>query len=221
MFDRRVCRGSNYLHRSAIPDQQPTKPTPRRRGQRHGSLTSRPEGERQGTDATKTPEPVQGRQHADIQTMNYLEVLEARYEEKDQGMQTDPFLDRPDSPRFVPKKLGDHKQTQVEPGDLFDFDIEVEPILEVLVGKILDQSVMEVIEETELTAIRYKQDQFEQMRNVELAEAQRIEARETRLFEEKQRRKLQEKERLRVEAVTAKKLAARTAAKACLEGIVY
>jgi hypothetical protein len=48
-------------------------------------------------------------------------------------------------------------------GDLFDFDFEVEPILEVLVGKVLEQGLMEVLEEEELAAMRAHQEHFEQV----------------------------------------------------------
>lgn len=42
-------------------------------------------------------------------------------------------------------------------GDLFDFDLEVEPLLEVLVGKVLEQGLMEVLQEEELAAMRRHQ----------------------------------------------------------------
>ncbi len=53
--------------------------------------------------------------------------------------------------------------TQIENGDLFDFDLEVEPILEVLVGKVLEQGLMEVLEEEELAAMAAHQAHFEQV----------------------------------------------------------
>jgi len=40
---------------------------------------------------------------------------------------------------------------------LFDFDIEVKPILEVLVGKTVEQALMEVMEEEELASLRAQQ----------------------------------------------------------------
>lgn len=43
-------------------------------------------------------------------------------------------MDRPPSPIFVPQSSGDDVATQIEPGELFDFDLEVQPILEALVG---------------------------------------------------------------------------------------
>lgn len=47
--------------------------------------------------------------------------------------------------------------THTTPGDLFDFDLEVEPLLEVLVGKVLEQGLMEVLQEEELAAMRRHQ----------------------------------------------------------------
>ena len=40
---------------------------------------------------------------------------------------------------------------------LFDFDIEVRPILEVLVGKTVEQALLEVMEEEELASLRAQQ----------------------------------------------------------------
>ena len=60
-------------------------------------------------------------------------------------------------------------------GDLFDFDIEVKPILEVLVGKNMEQSLLEVMEEEELAHLRAQQRAFEELRNAELVEQQRLE----------------------------------------------
>lgn len=74
------------------------------------------------------------------------------------------------------------------PGDLFDFDLEVEPILEVLVSKVLEQGLMEVLEEEELSVMRAHQQHFEQIRSAELVAAQRLEAAERRKMEEKERR---------------------------------
>lgn len=68
---------------------------------------------------------------------------------------------------------------------LFDFDIEVKPILEVLVGKTVEQSLLEVMEEEELYNLRSQQRAFEELRNAELVEQQRLEEQERRHREEK------------------------------------
>lgn len=49
-------------------------------------------------------------------------------------------------------------------GELFDFDAEVEPLLEVLVGKVLEQALMEVLEEEEIAALQQHQAHFEAIR---------------------------------------------------------
>lgn len=51
------------------------------------------------------------------------------------GVQTDALLDRPPTPLFVPRPSGVDAVTQVAEGDLFHFDFEVAPVLDVLVGE--------------------------------------------------------------------------------------
>lgn len=68
---------------------------------------------------------------------------------------------------------------------LFDFDVEVKPILEVLVGKTVEQALLEVMEEEELANLRSQQRAFEELRNAELVEQQRLEEQERRHREEK------------------------------------
>ena len=54
----------------------------------------------------------------------------------------------------MPKKTGIDKITQIEDYDLFDYDREVQPILNVLLTKSVEQALLEVEEETELEEIR-------------------------------------------------------------------
>lgn len=68
---------------------------------------------------------------------------------------------------------------------LFDFDVEVQPILEVLVGKTIEQALIEVLEEEELAALREQQRKYIEIRASELAETQRLEEQERRLRSEK------------------------------------
>ena len=60
-----------------------------------------------------------------LQTESYLEELTDTVPEADMQTQTDAFLDRPATPMFVPAKMGVDATTQIEAGDLFDFDFEV------------------------------------------------------------------------------------------------
>jgi hypothetical protein len=70
---------------------------------------------------------------------------------------------------------------------LFDFDLEVEPVLEILVGKTVEQALIEVLEEEELEALRVQQRRFRELRASEKVEQQLLEKQDTRLHEEKVR----------------------------------
>jgi len=69
-------------------------------------------------------------------------------------IQTDEFQPKPATPPYVPKKTGIDKITQIEDYDLFSYDREVQPILNVLLTKTVEQAFLEVEEETELEEIR-------------------------------------------------------------------
>lgn len=66
----------------------------------------------------RSPEPVEGRKHIDVQTELYLEELSDRVEEAEVETQTDAFLDRPPSPLFIPAKTGVDVATQILEGEV-------------------------------------------------------------------------------------------------------
>nr|CCA27357.1 flagellar radial spoke protein putative [Albugo laibachii Nc14] len=156
-----------------------------------------------------TPPPVDGRAHSHIQTETYLEELCDRVPESHADTQTDTFANVPTPVPFVPTPSGIDACTQIEDGDLFDFDLEVEPILEVLVGKALEFGMLEVQEEDELSDIRRRQELFQHTRNAELTELQRLEAETKRKYLEKQRRIDQEQKRALEQAELEEKIASR------------
>ncbi len=131
-----------------------------------------------------SPEPVPGRLHMDIQTEKYVEILTDKPPESEQGVATEFYLDRPPVPLFQPRMPAKEccKATQIfdEDPELFDFDKEIEPMLNVLVSKTLEQARMLALEEEELRVMKFQQKEFEEVRNAELIEAQRLEAAETR-----------------------------------------
>ncbi|VDN13546.1 unnamed protein product [Dibothriocephalus latus] len=141
--------------------------------------------------------PVEGRQHVEVQTALYLEELADAVEQAETDCQTDPFLDRPPSPLFMPSKSGLDKATEILPDDLFFFEVEVRPILEILVGKTIEQALIEVLEEEELATIRDQQ-----------------------LREEKERRMKQHLEFSARRKELAEKLAARAFSKMYMEPLV-
>ncbi len=106
--------------------------------------------------------------------------------------------------------------TQINPGDLFDFDFEVGPLVDVLVGRTLEQSLAEVAQERELAAIRRRRAEFEAVRGAEMAEVQRMESEVKRRFAEKTRRVEQEAQRVAREAAVREKIAAAAFARSYL-----
>lgn len=118
--------------------------------------------------------------------------------------------DRPPSPIFVPQPRGIDMATQVEDGDLFDFDVEVEPILQTLVGSTLEKSLAEVIEELDLEEELQARDVFELVRVSERLECERVQLSDTRKEAERQRREVQNVKHQEEASVSVKKSAAST-----------
>ncbi|CAH8644858.1 unnamed protein product [Dicrocoelium dendriticum] len=155
-----------------------------------------------------------------VQTGLFLEELTEQIEQDDFATQTDYFLDRPPTPLFVPAKTGVDVETQIYENDLFDFELEVQPILEVLVGKTMEQALLEVMEEEELADLRCQQEVLQEIRNADLAEVARLEDRNRRYEEEKQRRRKQYEEARLLAEETTRKIAARAFTKAYLSPLM-
>lgn len=212
MHDRRVVRGNTYAS-LVMPQQDMAEVQKQREAQRRRIMRANQTRQRVGT-----PEPVFGRKHIDIQTDSYLEELTERTVEFEAETQTDFLLDRPPSPLFMPAKVGHDIATQVLDGELFDFDREVEPVLEVLTGKTLEQSMMEVLEEEELESILRHQEEFEQRRNAELLEVQRMESAERRRTDEMDRRMQQTRAQKEQDQQVMQKVLSRSMARRYLGG---
>ncbi|OON14210.1 radial spoke protein 3, partial [Opisthorchis viverrini] len=155
-----------------------------------------------------------------VQTGLYLEELTEQIEQDDFATQTDYFLDRPPTPLFVPAKTGVDVATQIYENDLFDFELEVQPILEVLCGKTIEQALLEVAEEEELADLRCQQQVLQEIHNADLAEVARLEDRNRRYEEEKQRRKVQYEKAMKLARETAEKIAAKAFTKAYLSPLM-
>lgn len=154
-------------------------------------------------------QPVKGREHVACGTEIVTTTIRPKPLSFDVEVQTEEYLDRPISPLGKPVYNNPSNYTQVEDGDLFNFDYEVAPILNVLVTKVLDQSRMEVLEEEEIRTIKQKQRYFEELRNRELMEVQKLEDMETRAKEEIFRRVNQQKEKTNLMKIHQKKLISR------------
>ena len=129
------------------------------------------------------------------------------------------FEDRPNTPKYIPLPKGKDEETQIIDGELFDFEMEVKPILEVLVGRSVIQAQYELIEEFEREEYLNHKKNYERKREFELNKLQRIEAKYVRQEEEKQRRFKQKEQRQINDIIMQKKLMANVFSKNFLKNL--
>ena len=196
---------NNLLHAQSVLAEQQRKEAEAEDRKRRKIDQLRKSREASETKRASSPLPPAGRANSQTQTVEVLEVLTDRMVESEAGTQTETVHDRPSSPLFVPAPSGVDAATQIEGDELFDFDYEVAPILEALVGRALEQGLLEVVQEEERTAIAVAQAEFEAVRDVELAAALKLEAELARRAQERADRLEQERARAaEAEAVAAK-----------------
>ena len=137
----------------------------------------------------------------------------------DMEVQTQDYIDLPQIPLFKPEKRGEDAGTQIEKGELFDFDEEVEPIINVLTFKTLEEARMEVLEEEEIKEMKRQMQDFEKVRNRELEIVQKLECQTIRREEEKLRRNEERIIRTEMAKIYQKKLISCVFAKNYLKNI--
>lgn len=155
MFDKRVQRGSTYAAMTIPAGNYPDTLFDNRKERAKAKAQERAAAcEEFFTRDQRTPEPQPGRLNIDIQTDQFVEELTDKAPCYEIGCQTEIKIERPQTPRYMPKKTGVDKKTLVEDNELFRFEDDVIPILTVLTGKTLEQARMEVLEEEELKEMR-------------------------------------------------------------------
>jgi len=134
--------------------------------------------------------------------------------------QTDEFLPEQPAEQYQPQKTGVDETTQVEDGELFVFDFEVEPILEVLINKTLEQSIMEVEEEYELDQMSTFKTEWMKRQAAMMKDWEAQVAEEWVLWGKKEEVLKKKREEKRREAQVLLKIQAVAAAKAHLKDLV-
>ena len=173
--DPRVARGSVYSHHKPPKDTvQPIRYRPRAIPKPKEELMMMEEEE------IEEQEPLPD-----------LMEIEDRPIEDDLATAAETYIERPPTPHFVPDEPGVDVATQVYHGDLFNFDLEVKPLIKTIVQHTLLRAMAEVYEEVEVENIAKHRDRYEVERNTILSELQRLEAKEQRKFEEDKRRREQ------------------------------
>uniref|UniRef100_A0A1A9VMT8 Radial spoke head protein 3 n=1 Tax=Glossina austeni TaxID=7395 RepID=A0A1A9VMT8_GLOAU len=186
MYDRRVVKGPNYGVNSLLVEYE--LPNKFNEVRRRLTLRKNLSCQKNLRNILGTPPPVHGRRHEVMQTDKYLEELVLHPPEFDAETQTDLFLEKPAQPPYTPAKIGIDVGTEIGEGELFHFDAEAQPIIEVMVDGTIEMTVLEMAHEREIEAIRRRQDELLAQREAELAELRRLEDEEIRLRAEKERR---------------------------------
>ena len=111
----------------------------------------------------------------------------------EQQLEPDYFIDRPNTAQFIPNEEGQDKTAQIvnSDDDLYDFLNEIEPILQVLCGKAIEQARMEIIEDFEKENLSIAKLTYKIKRQAKLVETQRVETKRFRKNDEIERRNLQ------------------------------
>lgn len=125
----------------------------------------------------------------------------------DQGEQTDAFLEEKPQPAYIPMKTGVDAETQVENEVVFDYDVDVMPILEVVISKTVEQSLMEVLQEEELRTVARKGEVLQGKARVRKEEAQKLVNKEREALRKKEQMLLECRQRHKREMNVQQKLA--------------
>ena len=122
--------------------------------------------------------PIPEREHIPINIDKNLIEEEKKVVTADLGTQSDKidYLN-PEKP-FIPQKTGKDQSTQIADGDLFCFDTDVQPLLTVIVGKTLEQSLNEIGQEDEIATLRETKAMYLRKNNDERNRIQNLEYRE-------------------------------------------
>jgi len=187
MSDKRVIRGNTYAARPILAGEEPAARLTSTRFGKSRLYNDRRRSAKRRADEEEEVEPKASHE--------YLEELTDIPIAGDHATQTDAAEAEEEAKIvFVPKPQGEDKGTLIDEMEMFDFEASVEPILQVLIGKSMEQGLLEILQEEELKVLKAQRVQWEQRRNLIHNEAQRLLKEALRKKEETDRRLAQAKE---------------------------
>ncbi|XP_031620238.1 radial spoke head protein 3 homolog B isoform X1 [Contarinia nasturtii] len=172
MYDKRVVRGSNYshIHMQAGDIDAMSKESEAERRQ----LLRKRYSNRSKRSVIGTPPPVKGRRHETIQTERYLEELLVKPSDFSVECQTDLYLyDIPNVP-YMSSKSGVDVATETNMEELYNFDEEVQPILDSLVEISMKQALSEFMQEEEMAELQRDTEKYLAFRESQNSELKRL-----------------------------------------------
>jgi hypothetical protein len=144
----------------------------------------------------------------DLDLMEYLVEQVVPIAVRTVDTQTSVFEARPDSPEYVPRKTGIDNGTQLS-DEVFDFDREIVEMLGVIVGKTMEQALLEVEAEEEIAALEREGERLlgerkKEQEDIELREKESIEllrGKKARVAREKEEAEARDNLRMKVAGV--------------------
>jgi hypothetical protein len=197
VVDPRIFHGSTFARRSALGEQitpiplYPKKVAPRSADQEFDDLHR------------------DGFTEALVQTEDFDGTVIIIKKEESLGIQTDHYVEKPIIHRQPPAARSRGVRTALPGTDLFDFNVQVVPVVTTLIQKALTQAVMEVTEELEINQMNTYLRAFEQKAKREAEAVARLEQVEERKFEAKQKIVQDRKEIVQAQAEVQSKVLAR------------
>ena len=142
--------------------------------------------------------PRPERVHQGIDIYKNLVEEEKKIVTADLGIQSDEIDYEETEKKFIPQKLGKDIGTQILDGELFNFDRDVQPLLTVVVGKTLEQSLLEIEQEDEIANLReaklmYFKKQKEEERRIKNLEDREIQKKYNSDAKKDHRKQIREK----------------------------
>jgi radial spoke head protein 3 len=194
MFDRRVVRGNTHAAFTIPTSMQPDpvlaekqKEQEIERNYRKERLMKKKQEEeikRKMIQEEEEKDRIRELEHYN----DWAELEDYDDIEDERKLEPDFYVDKPPTPVFMENPKGTDQEIQVEDHELFDFELEVEPILQVLVGKACENARLEVIEDWEKEQFHEHKRKFLIIKEAELMETQRMEAARNRRRREAERR---------------------------------
>ena len=166
--------------------------------------------------------PKPERVHQGIDIFKNLIEEEKKIVTADIGIQSDEieYDENEEENKFLPQKLGKDVGTQILDNDLFDFDRDVQPLLTIVVGKTLEQSLLELEQEEEIENLRAAKLMYSKRKNEDSKRIKNLEDREIQKKYNNDSKKEHRKELRERRKKTQKELISRTISKVYLRDIV-
>ena len=163
--------------------------------------------------------PKPERVHQGIDIFKNLIEEEKKVVTADLGIQSDEIEYEENENHFLPQKLGKDVGTQILDDDLFDFDMDVQPLLTVIIGKTLEQSLLELEQEEEIENLREAKLMYSKKKNDDSKRIKNLEDREIQKKYNNDAKKDHRKQIRERRKITQKELISRVISKAYLRDL--